>query len=56
MLIKNCSKCGNKFECKNEPSCWCFKEPKLKKNEIEMDDCVCKHCMQSQYRQKLLGV
>jgi len=55
ILEKSCARCGNPFECKGEESCWCFKEPLLRKKDIEFDECVCKECLQLQYRKKLLG-
>ena len=47
-------KCGSSFECQENESCWCLKESKLSDKEITFNDCVCRDCLLSQYRQKLL--
>ncbi|MEW6044801.1 MAG: cysteine-rich CWC family protein [Thermoproteota archaeon] len=55
-MQKNCKRCGASFECQEDTTCWCFDEQKLDEKSIEFDDCVCKNCLLSQYRKKLLGV
>ncbi len=52
---KTCKECGNVFECKEESTCWCYSEPRLKETEIKYDDCVCKDCLRIQYREKIVG-
>ena len=54
--MKNCAKCGTLFDCKEDESCWCFKEPRLKEKEIRYNNCLCKDCHLLEYRQRLLGV
>ena len=54
-LEKKCSECGSSFICEEDANtCWCASLPKLSKDEISDDDCVCKNCLSKKYREKLL--
>lgn len=55
-MQKNCIRCGKSFDCQKEESCWCFKEFKLKQNEIDFEDCICRDCLLLQYSRRLMGV
>jgi hypothetical protein len=53
-MYKECSKCGEKFSCNNDFTCWCMDFPKLEKDDIDEKDCLCKICLLERYRKKLL--
>jgi len=54
-LEKKCSECGSSFICEEDANtCWCASLPKLSKDEISDDDCLCKNCLSKKYREKLL--
>ena len=55
-MIKKCQRCNLEFECKELSSCWCFQETGVGNDEIQFDNCVCKKCLQLQYRERLFGV
>ena len=55
-MRKNCSECGTKFSCDNSISCWCSNFPKLTKEQIDDNDCICRECLLIRYRKKILDV
>ena len=54
-MEKICKRCNSKFECEESSSCWCFAEKGLRNDEIQYENCVCKKCLQLQYKERLLG-
>ena len=55
-MNKKCAECDNGFLCDNNVSCWCADFPKLSKNEIDDKDCLCRSCLLTRYRKKILFV
>lgn len=55
-MRKKCQKCNLEFECDESATCWCFKEPGIRKEDIQFNNCVCKKCLQEQYKERLLGI
>ncbi len=55
-MRKNCSSCGSQFSCDNNITCWCTNFPKLPKEEIDENDCLCRECLLNRYKKKILGV
>ena len=55
-LEKKCSECGISFTCENDTTCWCTDFPKLRKEQINDGDCMCKRCLLKKYRKKLLKI
>ena len=53
-MRKNCSECGPEFSCDNSFSCWCSNFPKLTKEQIDDNDCICRECLLIRYRKKFL--
>lgn len=47
--IKSCSKCGKKFECTHDKTCWCnsfdISKEKLTLLRAKYDDCLCPDCL-----------
>lgn len=56
IMEKSCKKCSKIFECDENNSCWCFESPHINNDRIKYDDCVCKECLQLQYKERILGV
>lgn len=54
-MKKICSQCNNFFECLEDTICWCASIPKLKKEWIDPNDCLCNNCLLQRYRNKLIG-
>jgi len=49
-MIKNCSKCDGKMECKGLDSCWCFALPYVRLDETtQYNDCICEKCLLELY-------
>ena len=55
-MNKKCAECGNDFSCSNNISCWCSDFPKLSKNQIDENDCLCRSCLLTRYRKKILDI
>ena len=55
-MNKKWAECGDSFSWDNDISCWCADFPKLPKNEIDEKDCLCKRCLLTRYRKKILDV
>ena len=55
-MNKKCAECDDSFSCDNNNSCWCADFPKLSKNEIDDKDCLCRSCLLTAYRKKILNV
>jgi len=55
-MDKKCAECRDDFSCSNDISCWCANFPKLSKNEVDERDCLCRSCLLSRYRKKILDV
>jgi hypothetical protein len=55
-MNKKCAECGDDFSCDSDVSCWCTDFPKLSKNEIDDKDCLCRSCLLTRYRKKILDV
>ena len=55
-MNKKCAECGDSFSCDDNISCWCADFPKLSKNEIDDKDCLCRSCLLTAYRKKILNV
>ena len=54
---KKCSECGSSFTCEEDTvSCWCTSLPKLSKEQISDDDCMCKKCLLKKYSKKILKI
>ena len=56
LMRKNCSECGTEFSCDNSFSCWCSNFPKLTKEQIDDNDCICRECLLIRYRKKILDI
>ena len=55
-LEKKCSECGSSFICEEDAvACWCASLPKLSKEQINDNDCMCKKCLLKKYRKKLVN-
>lgn len=55
LLKKKCSLCQVDFECNDSMSCWCYEMPKLTKDKITMDGCLCKNCLMKKYQERLFS-
>ena len=55
-MNKKCAECGDDFSCENDISCWCGDFPKLSEGEIDDKDCLCKRCLLTRYRKRILDV
>lgn len=52
MELKNCSKCGKTFTCKNdEGRCWCNEHflslATLEQLRKDFDNCLCQECLKA---------
>jgi len=54
--MEKCEECRGSFSCENDITCWCMDFPKLSKNEIDEKDCLCRKCLLTRYRKKILYV
>ncbi len=55
-MMKNCSECSAEFSCDNDITCWCSNFPKITEEQIDENDCICRECLLTRYRKKILGV
>ena len=55
-MNKKCAECGDSFSCDNDVFCWCADFPKLSKNEIDDKDCLCRVCLLTRYRKRILDI
>ena len=55
-MEKKCSNCGSNFLCEDSITCWCASFPKLSKEQIDQKDCLCRQCLLTRYRKKILDV
>ena len=55
-MNKKCAECGNDFSCENDITCWCGDFPKLSEKEIDGEDCLCKKCLLTKYKKRILGI
>ncbi len=55
-MNKKCAECGNDFSCENDITCWCGNFPKLSEKEIDGEDCLCKKCLLTKYKKRILGI
>ena len=55
-MNKKCAECGDNFLCDSDVLCWCTDFPKLSKDEIDDKDCLCRSCLLTRYRKKILDV
>ena len=55
-MKKECTECGDDFSCTNNISCWCVNFPKLSIDVIDDKDCLCRSCLLSKYRKKILDI
>ena len=55
-MNKKCAEGRNDFSCENDITCWCGDFPKLSENEIDDKDCLCKNCLLTRYRKRILNV
>jgi hypothetical protein len=53
-MKKKCSMCKVDFECFDSLYCWCYKMPKLSKDKINANGCVCKNCLMKKYKEGLI--
>ena len=54
MLKKLCPNCNVVFDCTNTLSCWCVTIPKLSKNQIDDQKCLCKDCLLKKYQKRII--
>ena len=53
-MEKKSAEGGNSFTCEEDAiTCWCSSLPKLSKDQISDDDCMCKKCLLTKYKEKL---
>ena len=47
MKVKICSSCKAKFQCEENPSCWCHELPTVSIiDDNNENDCICPKCLQ----------